>query len=131
MIIGPFALLPGQLAVSNAPIEEWEKYLPTLFAMQKYVPWWIGDSVVFGEARFGDDFWQAVPMDASEKLTQRFGGVSRKIPAEDRVLGLSWTHHVTALRIQHPKLRSALLRRAERDGLDTEAFGKLVRETVQ
>lgn len=128
MIVGPFALLPGQLAVmKQAPIEVWEENAKLLFDMQKHVPWWIGDLVVFGEARFGDDFWQVPPESASEKMIQRFAGVSRAFKIDERVPGLSWTHHVTAMRIKSQKLRSALLRHAESEGMDGNAFGEWLR----
>lgn len=128
MIVGPFALMPGKLVIHEmASIERWEEFLPQLFMMQKYAPWWLGDAVNFGEARFGDVFWQSVPMDASQKMIERFASISRKIPPEERVLSLSWTHHVTALRVEVPAVRRALLRKAENECLDTEQFSKLVR----
>lgn len=128
MLVGPFALLPGQLAVmQHAPITEWEENAKLLFDMQKHVPWWIGDLVVFGEARFGDDFWQVPPQGASEKLIQRFAGVSRSFKTDERVPGLSWTHHVSAMRVKSPKLRTAFLRRAEADGMDSQAFSEWLR----
>jgi hypothetical protein len=128
MTIGPFALLPGQLAITEqAPIEVWEENAKLLFDMQKHVPWWIGDLVVFGEARFGDDFWQIPPMDASEKMIQRFAGVSRVFKTSERLPGLSWTHHITAMRIKSPKLRTAFLRQAEEHAMDTQQFSEWIR----
>lgn len=127
MKVGPFALLPGQLAVVEpADIEEWEPAASKIFAMQKYVPWWIGDMVVFGESQFGDDFWQVPPEDSSEAMIRRYMGVARKIPPEDRCLALSWSHHVSALRIANRTVRQAALRRGESERMSSADFGRFV-----
>ena len=126
--VGPFALLPSQLSiVKHAPIEEWEEAAQVVFGMQKWAPFWIGDMVLFGEARFGDEFWQVPPMDASRNSIDRFVGVTGKIKPEDRAKTLSFTHHMTAMRIKEPSVRAALLRRAESQMMDTEEFSQLVR----
>ena len=131
MKIGPFALLPARLAiVEHAPLEDWEEPIKTLFDLQRYVSFYIGDAILFGEARFGDDIWQSVPLDVSERMTMRLAGVASKIPPEDRFPTLSWTHHVTALRIEDVKLRRALLRRAAQEGLGTEDFLDLVKRNA-
>lgn len=132
MKLGPFALLPSALAITEAAdIAEWELHAQTLFSMQRWVPWWLGDMVVFGEAQFGDDFWQVPPLDASEGMLDRFAGVARKYPPEERCLSLSFTHHQMALRIKDAVLRRSLLRVAERDQLSTEDFGTLIKQTLE
>ena len=132
MKIGPFALLPARLAiVEHTSLEDWEEPIKTLFDLQRHVPFYIGDAILFGEARFGDDIWQSVPMDASERLTSRLVGVATKFPPEERFPTLSWTHHVTALRIGDPMLRRALLRRAAQEGLGTGEFLDLVNRTAR
>lgn len=85
----------------------------------------------YGSAKFGDDVWQIVPEDASEKLVNRFWSVEEKIPEMDRQEVLSWTHHVMALRVKHPQVRNALLRRAAEDRLDTEEFSKLIQGAME
>ena len=123
MKIGPFALLPGGLSVVEvASLEEWEKRAGLVFDMQKYVPWWLGDLVVFGEAQWGDDFWQVPPLGASEQMLMRFAGVARKYPIGERNLSLSWTHHVIALRADEVILRRSLLRIAESKSMTSEEF---------
>lgn len=122
MKIGPFILLRGALSIEHSSIEDWEEGASQLVEMQKYIPWWLGDMVVFGEARYGDEFWQAVPLDASISMLERFAGVARKYSQEERNNELSWSHHVTALKIKDPIARRSALRHAARDAMSNEEF---------
>jgi hypothetical protein len=128
MKVGPFALLPSSIAVHPAPIEEWEKAAEQLVYMQKSIPWWVGDMVVFGEATWGDDFWSIVPMDASLSMLERHAGVARKYPPNQRNAALSYTHHVIALSIKDPIVRRSVLRHAEREGMDCDTFRAFISE---
>jgi hypothetical protein len=130
MKAGPFGLLPrGLVLLEPAGIEEWEEHAKTLFFMQKNIQWWMGDMVVYGERQFGDDFWQIPPEGTSEGMLKRSMVASLNTPFENRT-DLSWTHHQSALRIKDMTLRSALMRKAERDQLDTQQFNDLIRESV-
>ena len=125
--LGPFALLPAQLVVTKfAPIEEWEEHAKTLFDMQRWCSFWIGDMMDIAERRFGDDAWQIPPLQSSASSVERFMGVARKLPPETRAKSLSFQHHLLALRIKEPAVRNALLRRAEQESMNTEEFGKLI-----
>lgn len=129
--VGPFGLLPSELAIIEfATIEEWERHAQTVFGMQRWSPWWVGDMVKFGEARFGEEFSQVVPLDYSVASLERFANVARKIPPEDRSKSLSFQHHIISLQVKEPAVRRALLRRAETEMLNTEEFGRLVRGTL-
>ncbi len=128
MKIGPFLLLPAALSTEISSIDEWESGVEQLVAMQRNVPWWLGDMVVQGEARFGDDFWQAVPLNASLSLLERCASVSRKYPPAERFISLSWTHHVIALRVKDPIARRSVLRHAEREQLDGDSFREFITE---
>lgn len=128
MKIHPFLLLPGALSVEVCSLEEWEHAAAQLVNMQKWVPWWLGDMVVFGEAQWGDEFWQTVPMDASLSLLERCAGVARKYPHGERFPCLSWTHHVVALRIKDRVARRSMLRYAEREQLSGEEFREFLME---
>lgn len=128
MRVGPFALLPAELKVVKfASLEEWEENAKLIFDMQKWAPFWLGDLVAHGEARFGDDFWQVPPLGTSQNSLERYVGVCRKIPAESRAKDLSFQHHLLALQVKEPTVRQALLRKAERESMNTEEFGKLIR----
>lgn len=130
MKVGPFLLLPGALSVMPATIEEWEEGASQLVAMQRNVPWWLGDMVLWGEAKWGDELWQAVPLDASISLLERCAGVSKKYQPEDRFPSLSWTHHVIALRIKDKVARRSVLRHAEREGMDNDEFRSFITEKI-
>lgn len=128
MKVGPFLLLAGGLSAEHATIENWENAAAQIVAMQRNVNWWLGDLVVYGEAKWGDDFWQCVPLDTSISLLERCAGVCRKYPHEERFPSLSWTHHVHALRVKDKVARRSVLRHAEREGLDGEEFRVLIQE---
>ncbi len=128
MKVGPFLLLPAALSAEPGSLSEWEYGAAQLVDMQKYVPWWLGDMVVFGEARWGDDFWQSIPLDASLSLLERCASVSRKYKPADRVSSLSWTHHVVALRVKDEVARRSVLRHAERGCLSGEEFREFLME---
>ena len=130
--MNPFLRTPGALMIRHgATLEDWERHAPELFEMQRYVPWWIGDMVVYGEAQYGDDFWQAVPLGVSESMISRFAGMARKYPPGERVPGVSWSHHAAALRIEDKMLRRSLLRKAEEENMTNSEFQAYVREFVR
>lgn len=127
MKLGPFALMPGCLSViEQREIDEWEPPVNSLIEMQKNIPWWLGDLVVHGEAQWGDDFWQSMPEDCNLEMLERFANIARKIPVDDRVPSLSWSHHVIALRLSNRLMRKAALRHAEKQGMDTKQFSSYV-----
>ena len=131
MKFGPFVCLPGSLAVVGIDgVDSWELHAQELFNMQKNVPWWLGDLVVFGEARFGDDFWQTVPEDIDLSMLQRFAKVASLMPPADRIPELSWTHHSIALKIKDTNLRNAALQMALKKCMDTKEFGKYIERYV-
>lgn len=120
--IGAFTLAPSVLIVNGMQdIEEWEKSARAVFAMQRSVYWWIGDMVTFGEARFGDDFYQAVPEGVSLDLLTRCATVSREFPPGERNMNVSWSHH-QALVGWAPELKRTLLAKAESSNMSNADF---------
>jgi hypothetical protein len=99
--------------------------------MQMHASFWIGDMMRFAEAKFGDDAYQLVPECVSENAMDRVIGVSKKVPERDRQETLSFTHHLMALRIKNETLRRALLLRAATERLDTEQFGRVIKEALE
>jgi hypothetical protein len=94
-------------------IEKWLEVGTLLTGMESSLNWWIGDWLVFGEHTYGQKYSQA------ESVTQHrqdylkaCNFVSHKVPAQNRVQGLSWSHHreVAALSIGDQKkwLKQAL-----------------------
>lgn len=130
MKFGPFTLLPGMLAVEPSSIEEWEASVRPLFDFQRYAPWWIGDLVNFGEAQFGDDFWQVVPEDASIDMMKRYMRVAREFPVTERNSDVSFTHHQLVISFT-PKIRRALLRKAQEERMPTDEFSRFIKSLKQ
>lgn len=130
MKFGAFSLLPAQLVVEPSDVEGWESGMEALVFLQRHIPWYLGDAVVYGEAQMGDEFWNSVPFDASLSLLERCASVSRKYPPEDRFPSLSWTHHVVALKVKDPVARRSVLRHAERSDFDCDEFRKFLAESI-
>jgi hypothetical protein len=125
--IGPLTLHDGYLTISpNATLEELEGPAEQLFLMQKNAPWWIGDFVLFGERRFGDDIYQAVPIWASESMIGRYVAHSTKYKPTSRVSAASWTLHSMCAKYD-PLLRKALLGHAVSNGMSADEFREYLR----
>lgn len=127
MKIGPLTLFDTMASMEPlCRIEDIEDAFQKIVWMNTSSPWWIGDTLVFGEARFGDDIWQIVPETYSERHLQRLMAQCRKIKPTDRVAGLFWTHHGIVAGIKDPLLQRSLLRKAAEDRMDTRAFKQYV-----
>jgi hypothetical protein len=120
-------LSDGFLVVdADATINDIEEHVEKLFFMQRNVNWWIGDLITFGEARFGDDIWQAMPMNASHGQMTRSAAQARKYKITERVPGASWTQHGMVASFT-PALRKAILRQAVDACMDTTEFSNYIK----
>lgn len=129
MKFGPFILLPAQLAIEVGPdLLQWEKHAAELVSLQRYIPWWLGDLVNYGEAQWGDDFWQALPLNTSESMMTRYASVARQYKPHERFTDLSFTHHTTALRAKNLVIRRSLLRAASQNQMNNESFRIYVKD---
>lgn len=83
---------------------------------------WLGDMLLEGLRRFGDDFYQHIdaPESAFNHL-ERCRAISAKVPPENRNPFLSWTHHAFVATLPPGKQKAALAH-AEEDGLNTSEF---------
>lgn len=128
MKIGPFTLSKTKLQLNTPPdIEDWEKHAETIFTMLRAAPWWVGDMVLYGEANFGDDFYQCVPEGTSTAQIERITRVARAYPPAERFAELSYTHHQIAMRLS-PQLRRSILSQAAQHKWDTKFLEKRIRE---
>ncbi len=130
MKIGPFTLADGGLSIAPSGIEEWEEGLGSLVFMQRNIPWWIGDALVYGEARFGDDVYQAFPLDVSVAMVERYAAIARKIKPSQRNTSISYSHHVAAIVIKDDVARSAAMRYAARGGLSSSEFRAYIKDKM-
>lgn len=117
-----FLLIDAALLASRIPDDEdREEMASQLVRMQRYINWWLGDMVVYGEAQIGDDIYQAFPTDVSESLLSRCAAVSRAYTLDERNPQVSWTHHLLAMRLPK-RVREMALGKAELEQWDTGAF---------
>lgn len=115
---GPFAFIPSMVVSTSAPnIQDFEQPLAYLLFFQKNIFWWIGDLLVSGEAKYGDDLFQYIPLDESisQEMLDRCRAIAIAYPRTERNLNLSWTHHMVAANLDQ-NIRSAVLRKAETEG---------------
>lgn len=128
--IGPFDCLPGMLLTRQATLQEWEAGAKCIFDMQRYISWWVGDMVNFGEIQFGESLYQAMPTDVSDDLVRRLVWMARQYPIATRNCSLSWSHHRNVARLPDANLRQAVLKRAELEGWNSAETAQHVARIV-
>ncbi|HEX6986319.1 MAG TPA: hypothetical protein VF170_13135 [Planctomycetaceae bacterium] len=130
---GPFRFTPTRLAVegrADAPLEAWAAPLRFSLWCQQGAPWWIGDLLNAGDARFGEMFSQVCEGAVSADQLQRYESVARRVPPENRRPGLSWSAHAAVARLPHA-LQRKMLDRAEQAGWTSTVLQRKVREEVE
>lgn len=132
--LGPFLLTPTRLSVSGRdggpPLELWAGPLRFALWCQQGAPWWIGDLLNAGDARFGEMFSQVCEGAVSADQLQRYESVARRVPPENRRPGLSWSAHAAVARLPHAMQRK-MLDRAEQAGWTSTVLSRKVREEVE
>lgn len=133
MSLGPFRFTPTHVAVQNMPtpsLEEWAGPLRFSLWCQQGAPWWIGDLLNAGDARFGEMFSQVCEGAVSADQLQRYESVARRVPPENRRAGLSWSTHAAVARLPHA-LQRKMLDRAEASGWTSVVLQRKVREEIE
>ena len=129
--IGNFDFLPTAATIQGKPaLEEWGQPLMVAIWCQRASPWWIGDLLNAGDARFGEAFSQVCEGHVSSEMLQRYESIARRVPRQNRRPGLSWSSHAAVARLPHQQQRE-MLRRAEELGWNSEQLRVKVREWVQ
>lgn len=88
------------------PFERWCEIMDTLQTIERSVKWWVGDALLYGEAEYGQDAYQAFP-DAfsgspyAESTLRAAAWVSTAFPRGTRVDGVTWTHHRVVADLPH------------------------------
>ena len=133
MSLGPFRFTPTHLSVEDseaAPLESWAGPLRFSLWCQQGAPWWIGDLLNAGDARFGEMFSQVCEGSVSADQLQRYESVARRVPAENRRAALSWSAHAAVARLPHV-LQRKMLARAEQSGWTSVVLQRKVREEIE
>ena len=124
--LGAFSLLPCGLHIEGRPeIEEWIGPLQFAIWTQRASPWWIGDLLIAGDARFGEAFSQACEGIISADLLQRYESIARRVPLKNRRPNLSWSAHAMVARLTSDQQRE-MLELAEKQGWTSEQLRKHV-----
>ena len=94
--------------------EEWIDHGKTLSAMQDSIPWWVGDWINYGEAKYGETYSQGLTLwDYGYQTLINMAWVARQF-APDQRTALSWTHHRYAASLKHEE-RGVLLEKAKHE----------------
>jgi hypothetical protein len=130
--IGPFRLAKSQLEIESDPKpEDWEQALAFLLWIARSHPWWIGDLITFGEARFGQEFYQAISPDPNTAdMIGRHAAVAKKVRPSERFDQLSWTHHREVVKLP-PPARKEVLQYALDKGIASGKMREAVRAVKQ
>lgn len=107
----------------------WAHLGETFLTMERAIKWWIGDWWIFGQERFPDEIPQFIDA-ALERFTyatiQDAERVCRAIPPEERVTGVSFTHHRRVITLP-PRSRTELLTKAANEQMSADDLRKEVR----
>jgi len=129
--LGKFDFLQTAVLIrGKPPLDDWAQ--PLLYALwcQRASPWWIGDLLNAGDARFGEAFSQVCEGDVSADMLQRYESVARRVPRENRRAKLSWSAHAAVARLPYGQQREMLCL-AEENGWTSEQLRVKARQWVR
>ena len=126
--LGKFDFLPHAVQVKGQPeLTEWEGPMQFALWCQRASPWWIGDLLNAGDAKFGEAFSQVCAGYVSGDQLQRYESIARRVPAENRNEKLSWSAHAVVARLTGEQ-QKFMLKLAEDRGWTSEELRKEVRK---
>lgn len=101
----------------DATYDEWNQIGMVLVRIHNSEPFWIGDWINYGEKKFGETYSEAKAITHLEYGTlAHYKMVATKIPKEERVASVSFSHHRMLSNVE-PKERRRLLEMAAKDAL--------------
>ena len=113
--------------------EEWRGALETADMLVAAGPWFLVDLMAYGAARFAEAHSQALPTaeedphGVRQSRLKQAAWMAEKYPRNQRVPGLSYTHHRAVAELE-PLERQALLREAAEQQLSTRQLIERVRD---
>jgi hypothetical protein len=115
---GPFILTKtGALSAGTPTFDQWSDALTWCQRVEKYSPFWVGDLLAFGEARYGETYAQA--MEATEMAYGTLANaayVAKAVPTERRNPALAFGFHQEVAPLP-PQEQTNWLERAEAENL--------------
>lgn len=74
--------------------DKWTNIGCTLQTVNRSMRWWLGDWLNHGEATYGETYAQAILVtDSALETLKKYKAIAERVRKEDRLPGLSWTHH--------------------------------------
>lgn len=137
--LAPRTGLPGDLQAQGYVLppdlsyDEWRDVLALAEHVEAASPWWLSDTMAFGEAKFGEAYSDALPTreedptGARQSKLKQAKWMAEKYPRNRRVPDLSYTHHRAAAELE-PDERHTLLEYAAKKHLSTRDLIALVKE---
>ena len=129
--VGQFDFRATTIHIQGRPeISDWRSPLQFALWCQRASPWWIGDLLNAGDARFGEAFSQACEGIVSAEMLQRYESVARRVPAANRRASLSWSAHAAVARLPLPRQKE-MLELAEKNGWTSTELRIRVRQSLR
>lgn len=137
--LAPRTGLPGDLQAQGYVLppdlsyDEWRDVLALAEHVEAASPWWLSDTMAFGQAKFGEAYSDALPTreddptGARQSKLKQAAWMAQKYPRNQRVPSLSYTHHRAVAELDADERRS-LLEYAAREHLSTRELIALVKE---
>ena len=129
-----FSALNGALSTTGLRLdpdtsyEDFEGICFVLGKMHEAVRFAIGDAIIFGEAVFKEEAYQAFEqLSLSEEAMKEYVRVAQRVPRSTRCKNLSWSHH-RAVAPLDPPAQKEWLKRAVEEGLSHHALRDALRD---
>ena len=125
IILAPGVVLTktGALIDENVSLEHWAAALRMTAAVANATMWALGDLLLHAHehASWGEKYTQYLDLTGKSYSTlTKSTYLARKYPHEERLEGISWSHHMEAAAIPDRDERHALLKRAKDEGWTRE-----------
>lgn len=118
IVCSSFKLLSnGVLPIGNPTFEQWEFALKFVQKSEQAVHFWLGDLLLYGEAKWGEMYSQAIDATGFEYGTlANDKNVAKSIPQDIRKPNLSFEHHKVVAKLE-PDKQEEWLEKAEQENL--------------
>lgn len=107
---------------------EWQEIGQHLQLMSKAMPWWVGDWLNFGEAKYGETYTQAIALTGEKYQTLlNWKSVAKRVPLDVRHPCLSWSAHAEVASLPSEQ-QAEWLDRVEANSWTREELRKAMRQ---